>query len=82
MSCNHTSTRCIQSRMQEHHSALRRDFKYTRYRKHLCLDCGHKWNTLEFDEEQMQAAARTIIAVGLKNKLENLPTIIMMEILK
>ncbi len=54
MSCEHANTTCRDSRIVNNRTKTpKQPFGYIRWRRLICLDCGHRFNTYEVTVEQV-----------------------------
>lgn len=55
MNCkNHTRTTIHNSRDEGHRNAPVQPFRYVKYRRRICLDCGERFTTYEMHDSQLK----------------------------
>jgi transcriptional regulator NrdR family protein len=55
--CRHTRSKVTASREEGHTDTPKRSFRYIKFRRRECLDCGAKFVTFELTDEQLKRMA-------------------------
>jgi hypothetical protein len=64
--CRHTESDVYESREEGYLTAPCTKFRYLKFRRRRCKDCGHRFRTFEMTEEMITAAEPTTFAYAVE----------------
>lgn len=56
MTCRHTRSEVTETREEGHDNAPSPEFRYEKFRRRKCLDCGYNFQTFELTPDQIDKA--------------------------